>query len=103
MFTHESGIHIDGLLKNPSTYESFDPAELGRERRTVLGKHSGSQSVRMAYGSIGVALNDDGLTGRLLGRIRAHAMAAKRAPTPQDLQRFLAESRPAVPAAGNAS
>lgn len=96
VFTHESGIHIDGLLKNPSTYESFDPAELGRERRTVLGKHSGSQAVRMAYGAIGVALNDDSLTGRLLGRIRAHAMDAKREPTPQELQRFLCESQPAA-------
>lgn len=96
VFTHESGIHIDGLLKNPSTYESFDPAELGRERRTVLGKHSGSQAVRMAYGAIGVALNDDSLTGRLLGRIRAHAMDAKREPTPQELQRFLRESQPAA-------
>ena len=94
VFTHESGIHIDGLLKNPSTYESFDPAELGRQRRTVLGKHSGSQAVRHAYGAIGVALDDDGLTGRLLGRIRAHAESLKREPTPQDLQRFLAEAAP---------
>jgi homocitrate synthase NifV len=95
VFTHESGIHIDGLLKNPSTYESFDPAELGRQRRTVLGKHSGSQAVRQAYGAIGVALDDDGLTGRLLRRIRAHAESLKREPTPQDLKRFLAEAAPA--------
>lgn len=95
VFTHESGIHVDGLLKNPGTYESFDPAELGRQRRTVLGKHSGSQAVRQAYGAIGVALDDDGLTGRLLGRIRAHAESLKREPTPQDLHRFLAEAAPA--------
>jgi len=96
VFTHESGIHIDGLLKNPSTYESFDPAELGRQRRTVLGKHSGSQAVRQAYGAIGIALDDDGLTGRLLRRIRAHAESLKCEPTPQDLQRFLAEAAPAA-------
>jgi len=94
VFTHESGLHIDGLLKNPSTYESFDPAELGRQRRTVLGKHSGSQAVRHAYGAIGLPLNDDGLTGRLLRRIRAHAESLKCEPTPQDLQRFLAEAAP---------
>ena len=101
VFTHESGIHIDGLLKNPSTYESFDPAELGRQRRTVLGKHSGSQAVRQAYGAIGVALDDDGLTGRLLRRIRAHAESLKSEPTPQDLHRFLSETvaqtAPALP------
>lgn len=99
VFTHESGIHIDGLLKNASTYESFDPAELGRQRRTVLGKHSGSQAVRQAYGLIGVALDDDGLTGRLLTRIREHAMQAKQEPTTQDLQRFLRESQASAPAA----
>jgi homocitrate synthase NifV len=41
MFTHESGIHTDGILKNPSNYEAFDPAELGMQRRLVVGKHSG--------------------------------------------------------------
>lgn len=93
VFTHESGIHIDGLLKNAATYESFDPAELGRERRTVLGKHSGSQAVRKAYGALGIALDDEALTGCLLARIRDHAMSTKREPTLQELHRFLHESR----------
>ncbi|MFZ3116907.1 MAG: homocitrate synthase [Variovorax sp.] len=92
VFTHESGIHIDGLLKNASTYESFDPAELGRQRRTVLGKHSGSQAVRQAYGALGVALEDDGVTAWLLAQIRDHAMRVKQAPTPDDLYQFLLEA-----------
>jgi homocitrate synthase NifV len=92
VFTHESGIHVDGLLKNASTYESFDPSELGRQRRTVLGKHSGSQAVRQAYSTLGVMLSDDALTGRLLTRIRHHAMCAKQAPTTADLQQFLLEA-----------
>jgi len=96
VFTHESGIHIDGLLKNPATYESFDPAELGRQRRTVLGKHSGSQAVRHAYGALGVVLDDDSLTRRLLARIREHAMCAKQEPTALDLRRFLHESHTAA-------
>ncbi len=41
VFTHESGIHVDGLIKNPLNYETFSPSEVGREHRTVLGKHSG--------------------------------------------------------------
>jgi homocitrate synthase NifV len=92
VFTHESGIHIDGLMKHSATYESFDPSELGRQRRTVLGKHSGSQAVRQAYVALGVVLDDGGLTGRLLTRIRNHAMRTKQAPTPDDLRRFLRES-----------
>jgi homocitrate synthase NifV len=92
VFTHESGIHIDGLLKNAATYESFDPSELGRQRRTVLGKHSGSQAVRQAYGLLGVALDDDALTARLLARIRDHAMRVKQEATADELRSFLLES-----------
>lgn len=92
VFTHESGIHIDGLLKNASTYESFDPSELGRQRRTVLGKHSGSQAVRQAYVQMGVVLDDDALTTRLLARIRDHAMRVKQEATPDELRGFLLES-----------
>jgi homocitrate synthase NifV len=92
VFTHESGIHIDGLLKNASTYESFDPSELGRQRSTVLGKHSGSQSVRQAYAKLGLALDDDALVGRILLNIRDHAMRAKQEPTADELRGFLFES-----------
>ena len=92
VFTHESGIHIDGLLKNASTYESFDPSELGRQRRTVLGKHSGSQAVRQAYGAMGVVLNDEALTRRVLARIREHAMRRKQEATADELWDFLRAS-----------
>jgi homocitrate synthase NifV len=89
VFTHESGIHIDGLLKNASTYESFDPSELGRQRSTVLGKHSGSQAVRQAYAKLGLVLDDDALVGRVLLQIRDHAMRAKQEPTDDELRGFL--------------
>ncbi|MDD2809276.1 homocitrate synthase [Rhodoferax sp.] len=92
VFTHESGIHIDGLLKNAATYESFDPSELGRHRSTVLGKHSGSQAVRQAYQKLGVMLDDEALTARLLARIRDHAMRVKQEATPDQLCGFLLES-----------
>lgn len=99
VFTHESGIHIDGLLKNASTYESFDPSELGRQRRTVLGKHSGSQAVRQAYSLLGVVLDDEALTARVLARIRAHAMRVKQEATAAELHGFLLESL-AIPSGG---
>ncbi|WP_454720198.1 MULTISPECIES: homocitrate synthase [Cupriavidus] len=91
VFTHESGIHTDGLAKNAATYESFDPAELGRQRSVVLGKHSGSQGVRQAYEALGVVL-DEALVGPLLTRIRNHAMQHKQTPSAADLRRFLFEA-----------
>jgi isopropylmalate/homocitrate/citramalate synthase len=45
MFTHESGIHVDGVLKYPYTYESFLPDEIGASRRITIGKHSGKHAV----------------------------------------------------------
>jgi D-citramalate synthase len=47
-FTHESGIHAHGVIREPSTYESIKPEMIGRKRRIVLGKHSGSASVESA-------------------------------------------------------
>ena len=47
-FTHESGIHAHGVIREPSTYESIKPEQIGRTRRIVLGKHSGTASVEAA-------------------------------------------------------
>ncbi|MCX8118003.1 MAG: homoaconitate hydratase [Desulfobacterota bacterium] len=44
-FRHESGIHVDGLLKNHQTYKAIEPEDLGRDSSFVLGKHTGAQAV----------------------------------------------------------
>lgn len=91
VFTHESGLHVDGLLKDPSTYESFDPASVGRDRRLVLGKHSGSHGVKHAYAGLGIHLHDEEAP-QVLARIREFAGATKRNPQPEDLMRLYLES-----------
>ena len=91
VFTHESGIHVDGLLKNPANYESFSPAELGRSHSTVLGKHSGSRAVKEAYGRLGMTVSDSQAHGLLI-RIRDHAMRTKNSPNADELARFYLES-----------
>lgn len=45
-FSHESGIHTHGMLKDPLTYEVLNPALVGRERRFIMGKHSGRHLVQ---------------------------------------------------------
>lgn len=52
-FTHESGIHAHGLLRDPTTYEPMSPETVGRKRRIVLGKHSGTASVQSALKELG--------------------------------------------------
>jgi 2-isopropylmalate synthase len=55
-FSHEAGIHQDGILKNPLTYEIISPEEVGvPKRQLVLGKHSGRNALRSALVEIGYA------------------------------------------------
>jgi homocitrate synthase NifV len=89
VFTHESGIHVDGLCKNPMNYQSFDPAELGREHSIVIGKHSGASAVRRAYREIGIELGEAAARG-MLPQIRAFAMQRKCAPDTGELLRMYA-------------
>jgi homocitrate synthase NifV len=93
VFTHESGIHVDGLMKNALNYQAFDPAVVGREHRLVLGKHSGSKAVRHAYAHLGIFLSGDETRAMLL-RVRDHALLTKQTPSPADLKRFYLESVP---------
>src|ERR1019366_7059141 len=53
-FAHEAGIHQDGILKNPLTYEIISPEAVGvPNRQLVLGKHSGRNALRAALVEIG--------------------------------------------------
>ena len=46
VFSHESGLHADGVLKYPGNYEGYDPAEVGLSRHMVIGKHSGRHGLQ---------------------------------------------------------
>src|SRR5258706_884687 len=44
-FSHKSGVHTNGILKDPRTYEPFDPSMLGRERKIIIDKYTGKSAV----------------------------------------------------------
>lgn len=77
MFAHESGIHADGAIKNPMTYEAFCPEDVGLQRQIVIGKHSGSRAVLLKFKEYGIDL-DDKEAASLLAKIRAEAVDLKR-------------------------
>ncbi|MHB8867759.1 MAG: homocitrate synthase [Thermoleophilia bacterium] len=58
VFAHESGIHADGVIKNPLTYEVFSPDEVGLARQLVVGKHSGSRTIQHKFKEFGIDLSD---------------------------------------------
>jgi homocitrate synthase NifV len=83
-FTHECGIHVDGLMKDPSTYEALCPQWFGRARQIVLGKHSGIASVKNALRALGLTTDEDG-TQWVLARVRERSIQAKRAVSTEEL------------------
>ena len=61
-FAHEAGIHQDGMLKNPNTYEIMRPETVGISRtELVLGKHSGRHALRQKINDLGYHLSEEQL------------------------------------------
>ncbi|RIX41530.1 MAG: homocitrate synthase [Rhodocyclales bacterium GT-UBC] len=91
-FTHEAGIHVDGLLKHPDNYQGFDPQEVGQSHRIVLGKHSGSRAVQVVYAQLGQTVTDSEAQA-LLPRVRNFVAEHKHPPEAPDLGKLLASVR----------
>jgi D-citramalate synthase len=68
-FTHESGIHTQGVLANPLTYEPIAPELVGCTRRIASGKHSGSSAVRADLTNMGLKPTDEQFH-EIMGRIK---------------------------------
>ncbi|GFP31921.1 2-isopropylmalate synthase [Candidatus Hakubella thermalkaliphila] len=78
VFAHESGIHADGVLKNPLNYEAFSPEEVGLQRQLVIGKHSGKASILAKFREYGIELSEEEAE-TILRHVRATAVQLKRA------------------------
>ncbi len=83
-FAHEAGIHQDGIIKNPETYEIISPEMVGVPARSlVLGKHSGRNALRVSLRELGYEANDVELAD-IYGRVTALADQSKQV-RPRDL------------------
>ncbi len=91
VFSHESGIHCAGLLKNPSSYQPFDPKTVGRKGASlVLGSHSGTSIICHLLGKKGIVINKD-LAGKLLSRVRREAAEHNRPVSAERLEAIYQE------------
>jgi len=60
-FSHESGIHVHGILSHPLTYEPLDPSIVGAERRIVIGKHSGRHAIEYVIKQLGLEPREEAI------------------------------------------
>jgi 2-isopropylmalate synthase len=76
-FAHEAGIHQDGIIKNPLTYEIISPQSVGVPARSlVLGKHSGRSALRQTLRDLGFEASDPELA-EVYARVTALADQSK--------------------------
>jgi len=75
-FAHESGIHVHGILGEASTYEAMTPGLVGKDRRIVVGKHTGVHSVESLLDAYGFALSREQLSS-ITARVKKFAEDGK--------------------------
>jgi D-citramalate synthase len=90
-FTHESGIHTDGTLKDDAMYEPYPPETVGRTRRLALGKHAGRAGIEAALDERGLSVTDEELD-EIVSRVKAIGDRGKRV-TDADLLAIAEEVR----------
>lgn len=84
VFTHESGIHVAGLLKDQRTYQALDPHLLGRSNRIVIGKHSGIAAITAMLAELRLPATLDEARS-ILARVHEHAVSHKSSVSPDAL------------------
>ncbi|MBE9059859.1 homocitrate synthase [cf. Phormidesmis sp. LEGE 11477] len=90
-FAHESGIHAHGVLADPTTYEPFDPIEVGRQRQFVVGKHSGRHLLNQVMQGAGMRF-ESAQSQSVLDAVRDRATQLKRSLTVDELLTLAAEA-----------
>ncbi|MNB67261.1 2-isopropylmalate synthase [compost metagenome] len=92
VFAHESGIHVDGISKHPGLYEALSPHEVGLERKLVIGKHSGTASLRLKFKEWNQSLPSEEAS-LLLTKVRERAAVRKRSVNDLELMELYREVR----------
>jgi isopropylmalate/homocitrate/citramalate synthase len=85
IFALESGVHVDGLLKEPSLYEPFAPEVVGARRYLSLGLHSGHKALLLKCDCLELPTSPNVLKG-LLKKVKEKALALGRGLTDSEFE-----------------
>jgi homocitrate synthase NifV len=83
IFAVESGIHVDGLMKDPELYEPYPPKLVGGRRFLAVGLHSGRNSIRLKCERMNL-FYDDELINELWNNVHARSLKLERALTDRE-------------------
>lgn len=85
IFSHESGIHVNGMMKSKSSYEPFEPQEVGLKRAFPIGKHSGSSTLVYHLEALGI-VPERKVIEKLLPQVRDIVTKRKKVLSTQELK-----------------
>jgi homocitrate synthase NifV len=84
LFALESGVHVDGLMKEPNLYEPFPPELVGAKRYLAVGLHSGHKSLGLKCKQLGITASESQLR-QLLPAVKSLALTLERGLTDPEL------------------
>jgi 2-isopropylmalate synthase len=56
-FAHKAGMHVDGVNKNPQSFEHIEPSSVGNQRRVLISELSGTSNVFLKAVEMGLNLD----------------------------------------------
>lgn len=74
IFEVESGIHVDGMIKNTAVYTAYPPEKVGLETKIMIGKHSGSNSIISKCSTLSLEKPSENDMNQMLLQIRKLSM-----------------------------
>lgn len=91
IFRVEAGIHVDGINKNPATYEAYAPSLVGGRFELVIGKHSGSKAIRLKLEELGIVITEEKIIGKILRRIKSFCTEYRRSLSDEEFMLIVKE------------
>lgn len=92
IFSHESGIHVNGMLKHENAYEAFSPHEVGMKRSYPIGKHSGSSTLRFHLETMGLKPENE-ILNQMLPHVREIVTERKKVLNKKELKALYMASK----------
>jgi homocitrate synthase NifV len=91
IFAHESGIHVDGIIKKSELYEPFAPETVGLSRMIIIGKHSGKAAIKEKLRELNIDINPSAIP-EILERVHGLSIKLKGPVSDAQFQKLVREA-----------
>lgn len=83
-FTHNPGIHVAGVQKNPNIFEPIDPKKINQKRKYTIGRYTGKHALKIQLDELGIKLDNE-LLLILVEKIKNETISLKRNLTVEEI------------------